>query len=159
LIARVPRECEAIRVSKSFLRFFFSKADVHPADHQVDSESIDMHRRRINSIRAEQMKSQSKLDLAKRVANLESQLAEAGLVIESLIELIEERLGLSRAEIKERLITLAAEPHRSPLAAEEQETRPEAHQPIDPKPIRITTTEDKEPFQTRRKWRDARSRR
>lgn len=105
------------------------------------------------------MKSQSSLDLAKRVANLESQLAEAGLVIESLIELIEERVGLSRAEIRDRLINLTAEPPPAPIPEQEHEARKETHRPIDPKPIRIIPGEEKEPFQTRRKWRDARGRR
>ncbi|MFU8892381.1 MAG: hypothetical protein ACNA8L_02025 [Luteolibacter sp.] len=140
----------------SFLRYFFTKAD--SLSSEMEGNGIappQSHSDRLGAARKQWIKQAANLDHGKRIARLETELADAGLVIESLIELLEERMGLTREEIEERVEQLsiapvAIKPAHIPVAI------PAAEQPVERAPYVLTTEENKDRFQPRRRWRDAR---
>jgi len=136
----------------SFLRYFFTKIDPLPGDGEGVG-SIESNRKRIAAVRKRQLMHGSELDLGRRVAAIESQLAEAGLIIETLIELLEERMGLSREEIEERVFKLTTS---TTVTIEPVEHITVAPEPVIPVAPVLTVEEEKERFKPRRRWRDAR---
>lgn len=135
----------------SFLRYFFSKMDATSADGDGEGvESIESNRKRIASVRKRNIKNGANLDLGRRTALLESQLADAGLVIESLIELLEEKIGLSRKEIEVRIEKLSVTP------VVRIEPARDTAEPSNTAPPVLAPEDEKERFQPRRRWRDAR---
>jgi len=133
----------------SFLRYFFTKIDPLPGDDE-GVESIESNSKRIAAVRKHQLKHASELDLGRRIDALESQVAEAGLVIETLIELLEERMGMSREEIEERVFKLATFPVATVDSSENLTPAPGSVTPV------LTAGQEKERFQPRRRWRDVR---
>ena len=136
----------------SFLRYFFTKSDAHPSAGE-GVESIESNRKRLAAVRKRHFKQGAGIDHGKRIAGLEAQLADAALVIETMIELLEERMGLSREEIEERLEKLSAVP---PVSVELVPDSSDTPAPAPAPPVLSTGDDEKERFQPKRRWRDAR---
>lgn len=145
----------------SFLQYFFDKMNNGSDADEAQPDTLEDHRRRIITTRNRQSRQSTTLDLGKKITHLEQQLAESGLIIETLIELLDERVGISREEIKERLMALA-KPPAGAKKPPEIKTVPDK-EPLPPelpaiKPLKLAPDDEKDRFEPRRKWRDARSR-
>jgi hypothetical protein len=134
----------------SFLRYFFTKNDrTHSLEDGGNMNSIEANRMRFAVERKRQFNCEAGVDHDSRISCLEDQLADAALIIETLIELLEEKMDLSRKEIEERLEKLATPPSVV-------DAIPESIKPAEPVPHLLTPEDSEKRFQPRRRWRDAR---
>lgn len=138
----------------SFLRYFFTHAnDASPGDGVDDFGGIEARHARLVELLKQENAETAGMDDGERIARLEGQLTQAVWVVEALIELLEEKVGLSCDEIEERVELLAS------TAVGEIASVP------DGVPVRLVDSGlqvlvpegEKGVFKPRRRWRDARS--
>ncbi len=118
-----------------FLDFFFPEQAQASHLRQLaatsQQQALALHRERFNQQRQQRMEDSRVADMEPRIAQLERDVGQAGLVIEALLELLEEAKTLNRQAVAERTTEIDAR----------DGTLDGRHTP--PK---------KEPFSPKRKW-------
>jgi hypothetical protein len=110
----------------------------------------DDHRRHVASETMQTAEQRANLDLASRVQELEQDAAHAAMLVEALVELLEERVGIPRHEISSRIAEMLA---LSTAAA--NPLRPDTSPPAPPPTPELPPQPPRERFLPRRNWRDA----
>jgi len=119
---------------------------------RLGAQTTEDHRRRLAREIARGEDARETLDLASRVGELEHDLDQAAVVVEALVELIVERIGISREEIGGRVAEVLATVNDRNQAPDEGPAH--ARQPPPEAPATPETQKDR--FVPRRNWRDAR---
>lgn len=118
-----------------FLDFFFPQqaqaSYLRDLANSSQQQARLMHRERFQREMERMAEDSRVVDLEKRVAQLEKNLGQAGLVIEALMELLEESRTLSRTAVAERTTEIDARDG----SVDGKQTPP-----------------TKEPFEPKRKW-------
>lgn len=88
----------------SFFDFFFPKQAqaIHLRD-LVHDQRLSLHRQRIAEIQRHRAEASQTRAFEERIEELERDVGQAGLVIEALLELLEEKNGLDRETILNRV--------------------------------------------------------
>ena len=135
----------------SFTDFLFPDRRHSGPVTRLGPQTVEDHRRRLAREIARVGETRQTLDLATRVSELERDLDQAAVVVEALVELIAERIGISREEIGGRVAQL--------IDAVDEPDAPAAEEPREDAPVVISQPLPEPPkdrFVPRRNWRDAR---
>ena len=115
----------------SFFDFFFPEqaqaSHLRAIASQGEQSTFAAHRERIRSAQQRRLEAARERNSEKRIEQLEGDLAQAGLVIEALIELLDESGAVSRESLAQRVNKIDA---RDGL--EDGRITPGANQPFEP---------------------------